>query len=983
MDWTARWIWIDDKPNPWNYWLSARRTFELSGSPDSALIHITADTRYVLWVNGERLGQGPVRAWPDHWSYDTYDLRGRLTAGVNTIAVLVLHYGVGTFQSLPTRAGLLVQVEADGQVVAATDSSWKLAENTGYERATPRITCQQAWTEHFSAFWEQVGWQNIDLDEESSRKWHLGEPVIKQPVFWQSSGFDDSAWTSALEIGEPGCKPWTSLVARDIPFLSEEPLYPVNVMRARAVRQGDVWALRLRETLLPGYEDANQASLCGFLAAVVEVAVETQFTLYTPPQGNYAPGILRVDGQDVQREDGTSKPYDHGYTFRFTLGPGKHLLMWDVSGRYHSWSAAFAVETDPPSEGQWSEVSPFFVTYGPFESTDHPDFQGVWSASSEDDLAPYESYLKQALRVDEHVQMATAHARSLAELPTRPFAALCSSTEDFAQILPQPEGDTEILLDFGRMTVGFWELELDAPEGAILDLVGFESIQDGNLDLTWGLNNALRYTTRAGLQTYHSVIRRGCRYLLVTIRDLKGPLRIRRIRTLLNTYPCVNRGSFQCNDAMLNRIWEMGQWTTRLCSEDTYVDCPTYEQTFWVGDARNEGAVNHYAFGEYALSRRCLILAAQSMERSPLVESQVPSSWEDILPTWSLLWVLACQEYFQITGDREFLELIYPYVQRQNAYCLEQTGKDGLVRLRGWNLLDWAPLDTPSDGACTHTMAWLAMCLQSQADMASVLGRTDEVEGLLQARGRLISAMNERLWNEERQAYIDSIHNDGTPSAAISQQTNTIVVLAGCAPPERDLAIRRLLIEKPEGVVGVGSPFFMFFTFEALARLERFEDILDLTRKWWGFMLDTGATTCWETFPGFEPQGRYTRSHCHAWSAAPTYFQSRYQLGVAPLEDGFGKALIAPEPAGLKWARGTVPTPHGEISVAWEITDSRVTLSAELPPDIAAEIVLPAQTAGLTVTKASGAEDAGQSNGRPRFAAAPGACVCIEAVLSA
>lgn len=983
MDWKARWIWLDGETNPWNFWLCARKTFDLADVPGDAQIHITADTRYVLWVNGERLGQGPVRAWPQTWRYDTYDLRGRLKAGRNTVAVLVLHYGIGTFQSLPTRGGLLAQVEVDGNVVAATDSSWKLAEHTGYARATPQITCQQPWTEHFNAFWEQVSWQDIDLDEESSRKWHLGETIVKQPVIWQSSDFDDSRWQSAVDVGPVGCQPWTSVLPRDVPFLTEEPLYPVNVMRARVVRQADVWSVRLRETLLPGYEDANQASLCGFLVTVIEVEHETHFTLYTPPGGNYAPGQLRVNGKDVQRENGTDLRYDHGHTFRFTLSPGKNLLVWDVTGRYHGWAAAFAVETDPPSEGQWNETFPFFVTYGPFESSEDADFQGVWNAVHESDLDSYEKYLKQALRTDDHVQMITAHAHPVADLPVRPYAALCSSTEDFAEIEPSPDGDTEILLDFGRMTVGYWELELDAPEGAVLDMLGFEAIQNGALDLTWGLNNALRYTTRAGLQTYHSVLRRGCRYILLTIRDLKGPLRIRRIRTLLNTYPVVDRGSFMCDDALLNQIWEMGRWTTRLCSEDTYVDCPTYEQTFWVGDARNEGAVNHYAFGEYALSRRCLILAAESMERSPLVESQVPSSWEDILPTWSLLWVLACQEYYQLTADRAFLESVYPYVSRQNAHCLTQKGEDGLVRLVGWNLLDWAPLDTPSDGACTHTIAWLTMCLESQAEMAKVLGREEEVEPLLEQRRALVDAMNERLWDEDRQAYIDSIHADGSRSATVSQQTNTIVVLTGCAPPERDAAIRRLLTEKPEDVVGVGSPFFMFFTFEALAKLGRFEDILGLTRQWWGFMLSTGATTCWETFPGFEPAGRWTRSHCHAWSAAPTFFQSRYQLGVAALEDGFARALIAPEPAGLKWARGSVPTPHGEISVDWHISDSSVQMQVGLPHGVEAEIVLPVDAGRTTALKVSGAEDVGRSNGRPRFTAAPGARVDIEAALQA
>ena len=131
----------------------------------------------------------------------------------------------------------------------------------------------------------------------------------------------------------------------------------------------------------------------------------------------------------------------------------------------------------------------------------------------------------------------------------------------------------------------------------------------------------------------------------------------------------------------------------------------------------------------------------------------------------------------------------------------------------------------------------------------------------------------------------------------------------------------------------------MYFVFEALARMGEFEKILELTRTHWGFMLDQGATTCWETFPN--KRTVWTRSHCHAWSAAPTYFLSAYQLGVRPLGPGFRTALIAPVPAGLAWARGRIPTPHGVISVAWQRSDERFNMTLDIPEGVRAEIEIP------------------------------------------
>jgi alpha-L-rhamnosidase len=61
--------------------------------------------------------------------------------------------------------------------------------------------------------------------------------------------------------------------------------------------------------------------------------------------------------------------------------------------------------------------------------------------------------------------------------------------------------------------------------------------------------------------------------------------------------------------------------------------------------------------------------------------------------------------------------------------------------------------------------------------------------------------------------------------------------------------------------------------------------------------------------------GRLTRSHCHGWSAAPTFFLSSVTLGVRPLQPGFAEIAFSPQLGDLAFMRGTVPTPHGPIEV--------------------------------------------------------------------
>ena len=133
----------------------------------------------------------------------------------------------------------------------------------------------------------------------------------------------------------------------------------------------------------------------------------------------------------------------------------------------------------------------------------------------------------------------------------------------------------------------------------------------------------------------------------------------------------------------------------------------------------------------------------------------------------------------------------------------------------------------------------------------------------------------------------------------------------------------------------------MFFVLEALANEGRYTELVDTVRDYWGKQVKAGATTCWETYhPG---AGRMTRSHCHGWSAAPTFFLSQHVLGVQPLEPGFATVRVAPQLCGLEWARGLVPTPRGAVGVVWsyDAVKKQFELTVDLPAGAPAVIELP------------------------------------------
>ncbi len=118
----------------------ARREFEMSERPSRFVVHVSADNRYRLYVNGELVSSGPQRSDVDHWRYETVDLAPRLRVGRNVIAALVWNWGAASrpVAQHAWRTGFLLQ--GDGAAEAALVNSgegWRLRIDSAYAPLRP------------------------------------------------------------------------------------------------------------------------------------------------------------------------------------------------------------------------------------------------------------------------------------------------------------------------------------------------------------------------------------------------------------------------------------------------------------------------------------------------------------------------------------------------------------------------------------------------------------------------------------------------------------------------------------------------------------------------------------------------------------------------------------------------------------------------------------------------------------------------------
>lgn len=228
----ASWIAPPDTPGDAYGVFHFRRTLELGSRPERFLVHVSADNRYRLFVNGRQVSSGPQRSDLMHWRYETLDLAPHLRAGRNVLAALVWNWGPHRpAAQFSRRTAFLMQGDSEREAVANTGREWKVLRNPGYE---PLPVVGPAAGGYYAA--------------------PPGESVdgARYPWGWEEAGFDDASWSSPAVTEGWGAERtqlrgtaitgeamlW-QLVPRSIPPMEEKVVRLATVRRAQGLEPGD------------------------------------------------------------------------------------------------------------------------------------------------------------------------------------------------------------------------------------------------------------------------------------------------------------------------------------------------------------------------------------------------------------------------------------------------------------------------------------------------------------------------------------------------------------------------------------------------------------------------------------------------------------------------------------------------------------------------------------------------------------------------
>lgn len=118
--WTPNWIDSSDT-NTAGRIVHFTRNVHLTSKPTYAPLHFSADTRYKLLVNGERVAVGPARSSPLIWYFDTLDIADYLHPGQNEIRFVVVRYFASFRGAMPFERTVLPGLTVVGRAESAME----------------------------------------------------------------------------------------------------------------------------------------------------------------------------------------------------------------------------------------------------------------------------------------------------------------------------------------------------------------------------------------------------------------------------------------------------------------------------------------------------------------------------------------------------------------------------------------------------------------------------------------------------------------------------------------------------------------------------------------------------------------------------------------------------------------------------------------------------------------------------------------------
>ena len=395
------------------------------------------------------------------------------------------------------------------------------------------------------------------------------------------------------------------------------------------------------------------------------------------------------------------------------------------------------------------------------------------------------------------------------------------------------------------------------------------------------------------------------------------------------------RGSFECSDPDLNRIYNLVDWTVENLAFDGYmVDCASIERLGYGGDGNASTLTLQDMADVDPLYLNWLQAWADSQQPDGGLPHTAPNPYTaGGGPYWCSFLVQATWRSYVSYADKRLLERFYPAMVHWLDYVDAYT-VDGLLKqwpnhkYRGWYLGDWAAPEgvNVEDPESIDLVNNCALC-QVYLDL-------EQIDLVLENPA---AAAKFRLRYEALAQRIHQVfyHPETGLYGSGSQLDLVFPLLVGAVPETLMPSVVAQLKERTAALYNghlatglVGIPVLTEWATLSQECNWFYELLKQPGYPGYLYMLEQGGTGVWEEWDG-------GRSHLHnCYNGIGSWF---YQAlgGIIPTAPGYRQVRIVPQvPEGLEWVRVTRNTPYGPITVY----RNGSSLEVEIPVGVTAEI---------------------------------------------
>lgn len=540
-------------------------------------------------------------------------------------------------------------------------------------------------------------------------------------------------------------------------------------------------------------------------------------------------------------------------------------------------------------------------------------------------------------------------------LVERDIPMLYQEDKDFVRVIPEsffpnitlePNNSYSFILDAGELTTAFPCIKVRGGEGSVIKFTYGECFSyrdfDGSLKkgVRDNINGIILGDTDifypSGKDNYYEPFWfRTFRFIKVDIDVSSFPLTIDKVWFREIGYPLSIDGRFKCSDEKLNEVLDVSTRTLKRSIHETYEDCPYYEQMQYVMDSMLEALYTYQISKDYRLIKKALYDFHSSLLPTGLLQSRYPSVAPQVIPIFSLYWILMLRDYVLYSGEIELIQRYRPTIDSILGWFERHLTKENLVGKIGyWPYVDWVdgwswgiPPSSNSDIATIYSLIY-SYTLKVASNLMLLIDSKGLFKEYKIRSMRIDKTIKKYCWDEEV-----GLFRDGIKTRQFSQHCQIWAVLNELVKGDKARSvIERAIEDKSISKVSIAHSYFLF---RALDKINLYNKYAPAILSRWENLLSMNVTTFPETFEN-------PRSECHGWSAVPIYEFMASILGIRPSEPGFRKIDIKPHPINLDWAEGTIPTLKGDINIRWEKDGNSMLINLYSPKEVKIRLILSA-----------------------------------------